>query len=74
MYIDKYNSLVKENDLLFFDNGSIHRLVRVEKTYYLKNMNASLPMIKADMITINSCFSSATTIKNKLWFFSNYVE
>ena len=62
MYVDKYNSLVKENNLLLFDNGSIYRLIRVEKTYYLKSITASLPMIKPDVIILNNCFSSAQLI------------
>ena len=62
MYVDKYNSLVKENDFLLFDNGSIYRLIRVKKIYYLKSITASLPMIKTDAIILNNCFYSAQLI------------
>ena len=67
MYVDKNNSLVGENDLLLFDNGSIYKLVKVEETYYLKSMTARLPMLKADMIILNSCFSSAKLINTAYW-------
>ena len=64
MYVDKNNSLVKENDLFLFDYGSIYRLVRVEKAYCLKSITASLPMIRVDMIAFGNYLSSATLIKN----------
>ena len=63
MYVDKYNSFVEENALLLFDNGSIYKLVKSEKIYYLKNMTAELPMIKVDTVILNNCFSSAKLIK-----------
>lgn len=63
MYVDKYNSLVEENALLLFDNGSIYKLVKKEKIYYLKNMTAELSMIKVDGVILNNWFSSATLIK-----------
>ena len=67
MYVDKYNSLVEENALLLFDNGSIYKLVKSEKIYYLKNMTAELPMIKVDTVILNNCFSSAKLIKTAYW-------
>ena len=62
MYFDKYYSLVEENRVLLFDNGSIYQLIKMEKMYYLKSLTNGFPLIKASMITINHCFSSARLI------------
>ena len=62
MYVDRYNNLIKENSLLLFDNRSIFRFVKNEKTYFLKCITASLPLIKPDTITLDKCFSSVQLI------------
>lgn len=55
---DAYGKLIKEGDVIRFDNGHRFKLVVKDSKYCLQSLDLDLPLLVVDKVCINNTFCS----------------
>ena len=64
LYIDNKGVIIRENDIILFDNNHHYQCVVSNGRYCLKCLSLDLPLILLDKISIGKGLSSGRIIKD----------
>lgn len=63
-FFDKKGNKISEGDMLFFDSGSIYKVIEKDGIMCLKCHNRKLPLLELNKITISGILISACRKKS----------